>query len=85
MNMLELPKNSNQVPLFPQDAFMEGPMMAMDKKVDKPETYALPAGWSGFIAGMMTLVRVLPPDQYEKIMDLKAKQPAQPPLEHFAR
>ena len=85
MNMLELPKNSNQVPLFPQDAFMEGPMMAMDKEVDKPETYGLPAGWSGFIAGMMTLVRVLPPDQYEKIMDLKAKQPAQPPLEHFAR
>jgi hypothetical protein len=85
MNMLELPKNSNQVPLFPQDAFMEGPMMAMDKEVDKPETYGLPAGWSGFIAGMMTLVRVLPPDQYEKIIDLKAKQPAQPPQEHFAR
>jgi manganese oxidase len=77
MNMPELPKNANEVPLFPQDAFMEGPMMAMDKDVDKPETYGLPAGWSGFSGGMMTLVRVLPSDQYENIMDLKARQRAQ--------
>src|SRR6266567_4064392 len=34
-----LPENANQVPGFPQDAFMEGPMMAMDKMVDKPENY----------------------------------------------
>ena len=77
MSMPDLPKNANQIPLFPQDAFMEGPMMAMDKEVDKPETYGLPPGWSGFIGGMMTLVRVLPPDQYEKIMDLRAKHQAQ--------
>ena len=69
--------NANQVPLFPQDAYMEGPMMAMDKDVDKPETYGLPAGWSGFTGGMMTLVRVMPPEQYDKIMDLKANQRAQ--------
>jgi manganese oxidase len=74
MNMPELPKTADRVPLFPQDAFMEGPMMAMDKEVEKPETYGLPAGWSGFSGGMMTFVRVLPPDQYQKIMDLKAKQ-----------
>jgi hypothetical protein len=73
MNM-QPPKNANQVPLFPQDAFMEGPMMAMDRQVDIPETYGLPAGWSGFMGGMMTLVRVLPPEQFEKIMDLKARQ-----------
>ncbi len=73
MQMPEVPKNANQVPLFPQDAYMEGPMMAMDKKVEKPETYGLPAGWSGFIGGMMTLVRVLPPEQYDKIMELKAQ------------
>jgi FtsP/CotA-like multicopper oxidase with cupredoxin domain len=85
MSMPELPKNANQVPLFPQDAFMEGTMMAMDKEVDKPETYGLPAGWSGFVGGMMTLVRVLPPDQYEKIMDLKAKQQAQQSQEKNAR
>jgi hypothetical protein len=74
MSMPDVPKNANQIPLFPQDAFMEGPMMAMDKEVDKPETYGLPAGWSGFIGGMMTLVRVLPAEQYDKIMDLKAKE-----------
>lgn len=76
MSMPELPKNANQVPLFPQDAFMEGPMMAMDKEVDKPETLGLAPGWSGFVGGMMTLVRVLPPDKYEQIMTLKAQQKA---------
>jgi hypothetical protein len=70
----ELPANANQVPLFPQDAYMEGPMMAMDKQVEKPETYGLPEGWSGYIAGMMTLVRVLSPEQYNKILELKARQ-----------
>jgi hypothetical protein len=85
MSMPELPKNANQVPLFPQDAFMEGPMMAMDKEVDKPETYGLPAGWSGFVGGMMTLVRVLPPEQYEMIMDLKTKQQAQQSPEKSAK
>jgi hypothetical protein len=67
--------NANQVPGFPQDAFMEGPMMAMDDMVKKPETYGLPPGWSGFMQGMMTLVRVLPPDQYDHIMQLKQHGP----------
>jgi hypothetical protein len=57
----------------------------MDKDVDKPETFGLPAGWSGFVGGMMTLVRVLPPDQYEKIMDLKAKQRTRQPQEKPAK
>ncbi len=74
MKMPELPGDANKVPLFPQDAFMEGPMMAMDKEVDKPEAYGLPPGWSGFVGGMMTLVRVLPAEQYEKILALKAQQ-----------
>ncbi len=65
-----------QPPLYPQDAFMEGPMMAMDEQVEKPETFGLPEGWSGYMGGMMTLVRVLPPKLYEKIMALKAKQQA---------
>src|ERR1700694_1555 len=59
MKMPELPKNADQVPLFPQDAFMEGPMMAMDKEVEKPETYGLPAGWSAFVGGVMTVVRIM--------------------------
>src|SRR6266404_2662713 len=45
--------NANSVPGFPQDAFMEGPMMAMDRMVDKPENFGLRPGWSGFMAGMM--------------------------------
>jgi len=32
MSMPKLPENADKVPLFPQDAFMEGPMMAMDKE-----------------------------------------------------
>jgi hypothetical protein len=68
--------NANQVPLFPQDAYMESAMMAIDKEVEKPETYGLPPGWSGYVGGMMTLVRVLPPALYQTIMDLKARQRA---------
>ena len=74
MNMPKIAENAQSVPLFPQDAFMEGEMMAMDKDVNKPETYGLPPGWSGFVGGMMTLVRVMQPDQYDKIMNLKAQQ-----------
>ncbi len=83
----EVPENANQVPGFPQDAFMEGPMMAMDKVVDKPENYGLRPGWSGFMQGMMTFVRVLPPDMYDKIMAMRAqrspdKQQQMPGMEH---
>lgn len=74
MAMPDGPPNASQAPLFPQDAFMESPMMAMDKDVDKPETNGLPPGWSGYIGGMMTLVRVMTPGNYEEIMSLKAKQ-----------
>jgi FtsP/CotA-like multicopper oxidase with cupredoxin domain len=65
---------NGQLPLFPQDAYMEGPMMAVDKQVQKPETYGLPPGWSGFEGGMMTLVRVVSPSQYDKILELKRLQ-----------
>ncbi|HEX4228463.1 MAG TPA: copper oxidase [Bryobacteraceae bacterium] len=62
-------KNANTVPGFPQDAFMEGPMMAVDKLVEKPQNYGLRPGWSGFMQGMMTFVRVLPPEEYEQMME----------------
>ena len=48
-------------------------MMAMDKMVDKPENYGLRPGWSGFMMGMMSFVRVLPPDMYDKIMTMRAQ------------
>jgi hypothetical protein len=60
--------NADSVPGFPQDAYMEGPMMAMDNMVERPQNYGLPSGWSGFMQGMMTFVRVLPPDQYEEVI-----------------
>jgi manganese oxidase len=80
MSTPEVSKNANSVPGFPQDAFMEGPMMAMDEMVDKPENYGLRPGWSGFMAGMMTLVRVLPPDKYAHIMELRQKQIGTKPM-----
>ncbi|HEV2417277.1 MAG TPA: copper oxidase [Terriglobia bacterium] len=70
--------DANSVPGFPQDAYMEGPMMAMDKAVWKPENYGLRPGWSGFMQGMMTLVRVLPPDEYDQIQELIQKNRTQP-------
>ncbi|HEX4809284.1 MAG TPA: copper oxidase [Bryobacteraceae bacterium] len=66
---MDVSKDANTVPGFPQDAFMEGPMMAMDKAVDKPQNYGLRPGWSGFMQGMMTFVRVLPPDEYDQVME----------------
>ncbi len=52
-----------KVPGYPQDMWM-----TMDDEVAKPETYGLPPGWTGSMMGMMTLVRVLPPADYEKLM-----------------
>jgi hypothetical protein len=85
MNMSsDIAPNANRVPGFPQDAFMEGPMMAMDEAVSKPQNYGLLPGWSGFMQGMMTFVRVLPPDQYDRVMQqIRQGQPAaMPSMQH---
>ncbi len=75
MQRLEVAPNANSVPNFPQDAYMEGPMMNMDAMVDKPENHGLPPGWSENMQGMMTFVRVLPPAQYDEVMQrVAAKQ-----------
>ncbi len=63
----ELSADSNNVPNFPQDAYMEGPMMDMDQLVAKPENLGLRPNWSRFMQGMMTFVRVLPPEQYDRV------------------
>jgi len=55
-------------PGYPQDMFM-----AMDDAVAKPETHGLRRSWTGGMMGMMTLLRVLPVDQYEEIQTLKAR------------
>jgi hypothetical protein len=80
MGKPEISKDENSVPGFPQDAFMEGPMMVMDQMVDKPENFGLRPGWSGFMAGMMTFVRVLPQDKYDQIMELRKKQEGKSPV-----
>jgi len=74
----EIANNANSVPGFPQDAYMEGPMMNVDSLVQKPETYGLPRGWSQFMQGMMTFVRVLPPDLYDRIMAMRRRPPSSP-------
>ena len=56
-------------PGYPQDLFM-----VMDDMVAKPETYGLRPGWSAGTMGMMTIVRVLQPELFDKIQALKAEQ-----------
>jgi len=62
-------KDADQIPGFPQDAFME---MGMDELVEKPETFGLPENWSAGMMGMMTMMRVLPADKYDEIMQRKS-------------
>jgi hypothetical protein len=71
MGQADVSKNANSVPGFPQDAFMESPAMAMDAMVEKPETHGLRPGWSGYMQGMMTLIRVLPAERYDEIVRLR--------------
>jgi FtsP/CotA-like multicopper oxidase with cupredoxin domain len=61
--------NEGMFPGYPQDMFM-----VMDDMVAKPETYGLRPNWTGAMMGMMTLVRVLTPELFDKIQDLKAEQ-----------
>ena len=72
--------NAHNVPGFPQDAFME---MGMDEAVAKPETHGLPENWSAGMMGMMTLVRVLPPEKFDEIMAMKqTPSEKKPPQKH---
>ncbi len=72
-----------RVPGYPQDM-----IMVMDTEVAKPETYGLPAGWTAAMMGMMTLVRVLPPEMYDEVQRrinagiAEPPQGAQPMMEH---
>lgn len=65
---VESSADANNTPNYPQDAYMEGPMMAMDDRVSRPENLGLKPNWSRYMQGMMTFVRVLPPDQYEQVI-----------------
>jgi FtsP/CotA-like multicopper oxidase with cupredoxin domain len=60
------PPNDGMFPGFPQDMFM-----VMDSLVEKPETFGLKPGWSGGTMGMMTIVRVLTPEMFDRIQQMK--------------
>jgi hypothetical protein len=64
----EIAASANSVPNFPQDAFMEGSMMNMDAMVATPANAGLLPGWSAQMQGMMTLLRVLPQPDYDRMM-----------------
>ena len=82
-SMAPIADNASSVPGFPQDAFME---MPMDNLEVKPETYGLPENWTAGMMGMMTLVRVLPDDRYDEILNMKknanARPTQKPAMEH---
>jgi hypothetical protein len=63
-----------RVPGYPQDMFM----VADEPFAGQPEYWGLRPGWSGGMMGMMTLVRVLPPDLFDTIMELKEKKRQDP-------
>jgi hypothetical protein len=62
--------DAQSVPGYPQDMWM--PMD--DMVANKPEVYGLRKGWTGGMMGMMTMVRVLPADRYDAIMEMKRRQ-----------
>jgi hypothetical protein len=76
----EIAPNANEVPNFPQDAYMEGPAMIVDQGVARPENYSLVPGWSRYMQGMMTYIRVLPPDRYDAVISQmkQANRPGDP-------
>jgi hypothetical protein len=71
--------DADSVKGFPQDAFME---MGMDQAVAKPETHGLPENWSAEMMGMMTLIRVLPDNEYNEILRRKNSPPPEGTHEH---
>ena len=60
------------VPGFPQDMFgMNEYTEAQVKKLNRPETRGMRRDWFKGVEGLMTVVRVLPPDLYDKVVSGK--------------
>ncbi len=64
-----------RIPGYPQDMWM----VEDEKYNDKPENYGLRKGWTGGMMGMMTMVRVVTPEVYDKIEALRKEQQKNPP------
>lgn len=73
MEMKDMPgmqhPGSKPVPGYPQDMWM----VSDRDYASKPECFGLRPGWTGGMMGMMTLIRVLPPDLYDKIQALRGR------------
>jgi hypothetical protein len=63
MALVPMQQATKRVKGYPQDMWM-----TMDEEVAKPETYGMAEGWTGATMGMMTYVRVLSPEMYDKVM-----------------
>src|SRR5436309_985678 len=72
------PPGGKLVPGYPQDMFM-----VMDEMISKPETHGLRASWTAALMGMMTLVRVLTPEKYDEIQEIKRNWKEQKPATHI--
>src|SRR5262249_52050443 len=67
---------AKQVPGSPQDMFaMVEYSEAERKKLNKPETRGMRRDWYKGVEGLMTVIRVLPPDLYEKVVSGKGDVP----------
>jgi hypothetical protein len=63
--------DAGKVPGFPQDGFMD---MSMDEAAGHaPEFMELPPDWSVGMQGMMTLLRVMPPEKYQRYLSAKER------------
>jgi hypothetical protein len=64
------------VPGFPQDmGMMNMYTPAQVKKLRRPETRGMRANWFHGVEGLMTVVRVLPPELYDKVMSGQGEVP----------
>ncbi len=62
------------VPGFPQDMFgMNEYTEAQVKKLSRPETRGMRRDWFKGVEGLMTVVRVLPPELYDKVVSGKGE------------
>ncbi|MEO2089282.1 MAG: multicopper oxidase domain-containing protein, partial [Gemmataceae bacterium] len=67
-------KDGMSVPGFPQDmSGMSDYTPAAMKKLSKTETRGMRNGWFADVEGLTTLVRVLPPDLYDKVVSGKGE------------
>src|SRR5207302_10147985 len=69
--------NGKRVPGFPADMMdMMGMLSETElKKINKPETRGMRRNWFAGVEALHTIVRVLPPDLYDKVVSGKGDIP----------